>query len=118
MDNVTIEDNCDCPMECNSISYSFTVVSTPFDAAEMCPSEMKKGNFMKEFYKNKFPSQFIRRLAEFRNNISSDAVEYCKKNLNYRAEIIFKMATDSLSVTVMSRRLTFFDKMSAFGSDK
>ena len=48
-------------------------------------------------------------------NVSKDPIDYCKKNLKYRAEVIFRLATDSLSVTVMSRRLSFFDKMSAFG---
>ena len=52
---------------------------------------------------------------KIKNNVSEDAQEYCKKNLQYRAELIFKMATDSVSVTVMSQRLSFFDKMSAFG---
>ena len=95
----------------------FVFFSTKFEEEEMCPNVKNKGDFlMKEFYTHKFPHQFIRKLIEVKNeNISSDAVEHCKRNLQYRAEVIFKLATDSMSVTVMSSRLSFFDKMSAFG---
>ena len=77
---------------------------------------MKKGNFlMKQFYEHKFPPEFVRKLIQAKSNISANEVEYCKKNLQYRAEVIFRMASDTVSVTVVSRRLSFFDKMSAFG---
>ena len=117
MDKPNVEDQCDCPTECNSVSYSFSTVSTPFDINKLCPSKsLNSDNFlMKPFYENKFPPQFIRKLIKIKNNVSDDAQDYCKKNLQYRAELIFKMATDSVSVTVMSQRLSFFDKMSAFG---
>ena len=66
-------------------------------------------------YAHKIPPQFERKLIEIKNNVSSDQVDYCKRNLQYRAMVIFRLATDSMSVTVMSSRLSFFDKMSAFG---
>ena len=117
MDKPNVDDNRDCPTECNFISYSFTTVSTKFDENELCPSEsLNPDDFlMKPFYENKFPPPFIRKLMKIKNNISGDSQEYCKKNLQYRAEVIFRMATDTMSVTVMSPRLSFFDKMSAFG---
>ena len=71
---------------------------------------------MKQFYEHKFPPQFIRKLIEVKDNVSSNATEYCKRNLEYRAEVIFRMATDSVTVTVMSSRLSFFDMMSSFGN--
>ena len=46
---------------------------------------------------------------------TSDEAELCKRLLPYRAEVTFRMATDTVSVTVRSKRLTFFDKLSAFG---
>ena len=36
------KDSCDvarCPMDCNSISYSYSIVSTPFKENELCPSK-------------------------------------------------------------------------------
>ena len=42
-------------------------------------------------------------------------MDNCKRNLQYRAEVVFKMASDSMSVTVISKRLTILDKMLAFG---
>ena len=61
MKNVTLEDNCDCLNECNSITYSFSVVSTPFDPKEMCPRKSGSQDFlMKEFYENRSPPQYIR----------------------------------------------------------
>ena len=117
MKNRTTQKTCDCPMECTSISYSFRVVSTKFEHKEMC-KQTNENSVMKEFYteEHKFPPQFIRKLVHVKNSsYNSDAVVYCRRNLKYRAEVIFRLATDSMSVTVMSSRLSFFDKMSAFG---
>ena len=124
MKNSSYEETCDCPMECNTISYSFSIVSTPFDPEELCPYIFdgymnflwRAGDFlMRPFYENKSPPQVVRKMMKIKNNISDSAMDYCKKNLAFRAEVIFKIATDSMSVTFMSRRLSFFDKMSAFG---
>ena len=116
MENITIEEECDCPMECNSVSYTFSLVSTPFDPEKMCLSDDAVADFlMKEYYEHKEPPQFVRRLIEFESNVSSRETNYCKKNIHYRAEVEFILATNSMSVKVISRRLSFFDKMSAFG---
>ena len=113
MKNVSIEDSCDCPMECNSISYSFSVTSTKFDESEMCG---KRNNFMDGFNEHKFPPQYIRELKFLKKlTLYPSSEYYCRKTLNYRAEVIFRLATDSMPVTVMSSRLSFFDKMSDFG---
>ena len=110
MKNTPEDWTCDCPVECNYISYSFSLVSTPFDPEELCPRNMVSENFlMKPFYQNRVG----RAMIKMKNNITD--IEYCKQHLKYRAEVIFRLATDSISVTVMSRRLSFFDKMSAFG---
>ena len=116
MNKGTAAEKCDCPMECNSITYTFSLISTPFDPLKMCPTKIRGGNLMKPFYDNRFPHQFIRRLIYFKDNTtSSQEDEYCKRNIQYRAEIIFRLATNTMPVTVISRRLSFFDKMSAFG---
>ena len=113
-----LETTCDCPLECNSITYSFSVVSSPLDPKELCPPEgdgweSSKSFLMEPFYKN--PPKFLRKLMKIKSNVSEDAMDYCKRSIKYRAVVIFRLATDSMSVTVMSQRLTFFDKMSAFG---
>ena len=121
MDNDTELEKCNCPMECNSISYSFSIVSSPFDPQKMCPSSksIKDDDLMKEFYKNRFPQNFIRRLNAFLGkDVSSQEHYYCKRNIEYRAEVTFRLASNSIPVTVISRRLSFFDKMSAFGKSK
>ena len=116
MQNFTVEKNCPCPMECNTMSYSFSIVSTPFDPKDMCPSTLISNPFlMSEFYENKAPPQYIRNLIQFKENVSSSVEVYCRKNLQFRAEVRFRLATDSMSVTVMKRRLNFFDKLSTFG---
>ena len=101
-------------MGCNELSYSFSFVSTPLDPDELC-TQTEYGSLMWSFYQNKYPPQHVRTLLKIKSNISDDAAEYCRKNLEYRAEVIFRMATDSMPVTIMSSRLSFFDKMSAFG---
>ena len=125
MDNVTIDESCGrvCPHECNTISYTFSLVSTPLDPLKMCPKNMRSKDFlMKEFYKtdvhSKYPPMFMRKLSEILQNVSSADDVICKRNINYRAEVIFRLATNSISVTVISRRLSFFDKLSAFGNYK
>ena len=118
LDNVDIEKSCDCPIECTSISYSFTKVSTPFDEDEMCPSSrMGHGDFlMKPFYENKVPPKFVRKLWKIKYNSSKDDdMSYCKDTLKYRAEVIFRLATDSIYVTVLSKRLSSFDMLSSLG---
>ena len=116
MRNYTIEEACDCPMECNSISYSYNFVSRPFDPEKMCFREKISEDFlMKPLYKNKLPDQFVRRLTMFKENVTLNEVEYCKREIQYRAEVKFFLATDSVSVTAVTRRLSFFDKLSAFG---
>ena len=103
-------------MECNSLTYSFTLVSIPFDTDGMCPRALGSQDFlMKEFYEKKFPPQFMRKLNEFRNNVSSNVADNCRNKIQYRAKLMFRLATDSMPVTVMSRRLSFFDQLSAFG---
>ena len=115
-----MENTCYCPIECDSLSYSYSFVSRPFDVKKVCTGSSKKKKYflMEEFYKNKSPPQFVRKLAEMKSdNImnSSDEIDYCKRNIQYRAEVTFRLATDSVSVTAMTRRLSFFDKLSAFG---
>jgi len=120
MDNDFLEETCNCPIECNSISYSFTLESSELNPEEVCPDLYRDGFdfdnlLMKPFYQHKSPSQFVRKLMKIQTNVSDEAVDYCKQNLKYRAEVIFRLATNSMSVTVLSSRLSFFDKMSSFG---
>ena len=70
---------------------------------------------MSEFYRKPFPNYLVRRIKMFTKNASADVGDVCTTNIQYRAEIIFKLATNNIQVTVTSRRLSFFDKLSAFG---
>ena len=75
---------------------------------------------MEEYYENKYPPQFVRNLKKYKGlvsevNVTSDANEICLKNIQYKAEVTFQLATNTISVTVISRRLSFFDKLSGFG---
>lgn len=107
---------CECPMDCNSITYSVTMISTPFDTKGMCSKTQKSAHpLMSEFYRKPFPNYLVRRIKMFTKNASADVADVCTTNIQYRAEIIFKLATNNIQVTVTSRRLSFFDKLSAFG---
>ena len=70
---------------------------------------------MSEFYEKPFPKLFIRKMKKFIYNETDSTSEICKRNVKYRAEIIFKLATNNIAVTVTSKRLSFFDKLSGFG---
>ena len=76
---------------------------------------MQADFLMRPFYENQFPPKFVRRIIEFKSNISSQEKIYCIRNIKYRGDITFRLATNTIPVTVISRRLSFFDKMSAFG---
>ena len=116
MKNSSYEDKCDCPIECNAIDYSYYFVSSPFNPEELCPSKMIRNRFlMKEYYKNVLPPQLLRRMRMFYTNISDGQQENCRRNVPYRAEVVFRLATDTMTVTVASKRLSFFDKLSSFG---
>ena len=113
MKNVTLEKNCNCPLDCNSISYSFSLVSSPLIEEEHCANT--PSDLLTEFYEKPFPKEFIRNVRKFTRNVSANPTEICKKYIKYRAVVIFKLATNDVAVTVTSRRLSFFDKISGFG---
>ena len=115
MSEDTLKENCNCPMECEFISYSSYYVSSPFDPDELCSKQ--PGGLMENFYDNRHPPQFVRNLKKFTKNVTSDEYEICKKNAKFRSEVTFQLATNTMSVTVISRRLSFFDKLSGFGKD-
>ena len=107
--------SCHCPMDCDSVSYSYSIVSTPILEREECSAKGKDSLFQ-EFYDKPFPPKFITRVRELLGKTnSSKAMFLCKRMLPYRAEVTFRLATDTVSVTVRSRRLSFFDKLSGFG---
>ena len=107
---------CDCPLECSSINYSYYYVSSPFNFEEICPWTLTSENFlMKEFYQYPMPPQLMRDIKGYYFNITSDQADICKIKSQYRAEVIFRLATNTMTVTVTSRRLSFFDKLSSFG---
>ena len=113
MENNTVV--CDCPMDCDSVQYSYSIVSTPMTGEKECPTNGKDSDF-EEFYKKPFPPKFVLRAREFmKKSNSSRVVDHCRQLLRYRAKVTFRLATDTVSVTVRSRRLSFFDKLSGFG---
>ena len=118
MEDEHYEKNCNCPMNCNRITYSFSYSSDRFENEEICLAKANtKNNFlMKEFYKNPFPSNFIRNLRMFNKNETADEKAICKRNSQYRAKITFRLATDFETTTVKTRRLSFFDMLSGFGN--
>ena len=115
MSNMADKNTCNCPIECNTIGYTSYFVSSPFKPDELCPTKEPAEGLMKEFYVHKTPPQLVRNLEMYAFNFSSQAQDYCKSNIQYRAEVNFQLATNTMSVTVITRRLSFFDKLSGFG---
>ena len=50
MENVSVTLGCDCPMDCDSVSYSYSIVSNPLSGEEECLANGKESIF-EEFYK-------------------------------------------------------------------
>ena len=84
MANSSFEQGCSCPMECDSISYSFSLVSTPFNEIGLCKGSIGSAHpLMSEFYEKPFPKPFIRKLKKFINNDTDSISEICKINVKY-----------------------------------
>ena len=85
----------------------------------MCPSSILEHSdfLMKEYYLKKNPPELLRKMEKFAFNTTDDMAEICKKQLLYKAAIIFKLSSHTMAVTVNSRRLSFFDKLSCFGKE-
>ena len=82
----------------------------------MCPAEDFNEDFlMKEFYLKKSPPLLLRKMEKFAFNVTDEEQEICKKQLLYKAEVIFIISTPTIIVIENSRRLSFFDKLSGFG---
>ena len=117
MANDTFDEQCSCPMECDSITYSFNVVSTPFNEKGLCSGQQKNPSpLMSEFYKKPFPKLFVRKLKKLTKNETDSVRDICLTNIQYRAKVSFKLATNNIAVTITSKRLSFFDKLSGFGT--
>ena len=103
-------------MGCDSITYSFSLDSSRLNEDELCSRTQNQPNpLMTDFYKKPFPKLFIRQLRKYGKNISADPFENCNQYLKYRAVVLFQLASNDVSVTITSRRLSFFDKLSGFG---
>ena len=88
--------SCDCPRECDSISYSYSLVSTPFDKKVLC-SESKNNPqpLMGEFYEHPFPNSFVTKLRFFtQNNVSDDPNVICEKNIQNRQKYLIGITSD------------------------
>ena len=83
---------------------------------KLCPKKPTHDFMMKPFYKDPMPPQLLNRMELFAFNDSTyDPREICKEKIKYQALVTFKLTTNTMSVTVSSRRLSFFDKLSGFG---
>ena len=105
MNNKYLNEECGCPLECNDISYSYYYVSVPFNPDEVCAaknSKTKSDFLMRTFFENPMPPQMLRDIRGYLFNTSADPYELCKKQSQYRAEIIFRLATDTMTVTTTS----------------
>ena len=72
---------------------------------------------MKEFYVHQPVPDLLRKMESLASNTSKTLQDICKKSINYRAKVIFRLATDTMTVTTTSKRLSFFDKLSGFGKN-
>ena len=75
---------------------------------------------MNEFNNNPMPPKMVSRIQNFLYPITpvediQRQLQECNFKKQFRALVIFSLATDTMTVTVTSRRLSFFDKLSSFG---
>ena len=72
---------------------------------------------MQDFYgPQAYPTEFVNIANFFMLGKERDPQIICKKNMKYRALVTFQLATDTVTLTTRTQRMSFFDKLSGFGN--
>jgi hypothetical protein len=115
MGNTETVEKCDCPYDCATTRYSYSVSSTALDVEAMC----NRDSFYQDElsgYLTSFPPMFIRRYEQVVRGYDIGEEAICKKNLKGIAIVKFQLANQIITRIRKTERVTFSDQLSNIGN--
>ena len=116
--NSTID--CNCPFDCATTRYAYSVSSTAFDPIVLCNPNNKDSlaQALNQYLgKNDmaYPPKFIRRFEQvvYDRDIGEDKI--CQENLKGMAIVKFQLASQIITRIKKTQRVTFADQLSNIG---
>jgi hypothetical protein len=115
MGNTETVEKCDCPYDCATTRYPYSVSSTALDVEAMC----SKGSPYEDVLSGSLtslPPMFIRRYEQVVRGYDIGDDEICKKNLKGIAIVKFQLANQIITRIRKTERVTFSDQLSNIGN--
>ena len=124
LDDSNILTNCsnNCPNDCTTTQYHFSVSSTPFHAKKICNVNHKDQNSLEYALKkylgenaDTMPPKFIRRFEQlaFDKEIGDEVI--CRRNMKNVAIVKFQLMSPLITRIKKTQRVSFTDLVSNFG---
>ena len=117
MAETEIIQNCDCPFDCDTTRYSYSVSSTKLDTDMICKKAISEtfDYYASPIYAR--PAKFMRNYEQTENSekdTGDDAI--CKENVRNIAVAQFQLAGQIVTQIKRDIRVTFADNVSNFGT--
>ena len=114
MENTTLIKTCDCPYECATTRYSYSVSSTAINAEALCKDKSYFGYWNSG--KIGYPPKFIRRYEQVVNGKDISEDEICIENTKKMAIVKFQIANEIITRIKKTQRVTNADLLSNIGN--
>ncbi len=115
--NPLVQEACECPRDCNSITYSYSVVSTPIDShdAQMCFSLSSARWMSNKLFVEDFFDPLKKRHGLQMPWIQQDPTGSCQVIMSQVAVVQLQLASDSVTEVSRRKRVTFTDQLANLG---
>ncbi|TRY68635.1 hypothetical protein TCAL_08884 [Tigriopus californicus] len=104
--------NCDCPFDCDSIRYAYSVSSTMLDKDKICKDSSKSIFSMSE---TSLPTMLERTFNQLVDGADIETEQICRENLDKIAMVQFQLTSKQVTRIKRDRRVTLADMISTFG---
>ncbi len=114
MSNLTALETCDCPRDCNSNQYSYSISSTKLDPDVMCKQ-------FKTFFsdpRHVGPPKLMRNFENVLLDLEAGSDDVCRRTLEKVAFVYFQLAGQTVMQFKKELRVTLADQISNFGERK
>lgn len=104
--------NCDCPLDCDSIRYAYSVSSTMLDKDKIC-KDSSKSTFSDA--STALPTMLERIFNQLVDGADIEMEQICRENLDKIAMVQFQLTSKQVTRIKRDRRVTLADMISTFG---
>ncbi len=111
MANVSARSNCNCPKDCDSNYYTYSVSSTKLEIEKECQS-LASSLSKQEFSE---PRMLMRNFETMVLGIDTGSFEICKRALETMAYVKFQLSGENIMHFKRELRVTLADKVASFG---